>query len=270
MIRRDSKLSDGRRGWALVSQIEHARVAGLLAESWGGADFAPLWPRAEVLATLYRHDDGWGRWEQHPDVLPAKGWPRDFTEMPTKVSLDIWRASILEVSRFGFLQPWLVAGHFSALLRRFDGWRYDPRSSEAARRFLAEQDAARCRWLAQWQQQNVRRNTIEAAELALAQLQFFDFFSLWICYSKAKSAWMSDTPGGKRLTLDPLPGSDPSSATMRIAAFPWPFTINRVAVDAMARVVPQEHYADATALEATLSEERRLSWELVPGEAEAA
>ena len=36
MIRRDIQLSDGAPGWALISQIEHARISALLASHCRG------------------------------------------------------------------------------------------------------------------------------------------------------------------------------------------------------------------------------------------
>lgn len=70
MIRRDVRLADGTPGWALISQIEHARVSALLAWQCRGR-FGPVHSsliRDEVLVAIAAHDDGWAEWEQAPQL----------------------------------------------------------------------------------------------------------------------------------------------------------------------------------------------------------
>ena len=55
MIRRDATLPDGSPAWVLVSQVDHAHLAGELAEGW--RDGLPA--ASVLLPTIYRHDDGW-------------------------------------------------------------------------------------------------------------------------------------------------------------------------------------------------------------------
>ena len=90
MIRRDYQDTDGTACWLLVTQPEHARLAGELAEHWGAGTVAPLVSPAELLPAVYHHDDGWSDWEQHPTLDPEHGRPRSFTEMPLERSLEIW------------------------------------------------------------------------------------------------------------------------------------------------------------------------------------
>ena len=109
MIRRDSG-----NDWLLISQVEHARLAGDLAAAWGNEQ-VPALPVADQLVRAVRdHDNGWWRWEQSPEIDPAAGWPRNFTEMPATTAAPIWSASIESAAR----------GEFShaAALRQFEAF----------------------------------------------------------------------------------------------------------------------------------------------------
>ncbi|HUG91584.1 MAG TPA: DUF3891 family protein [Planctomycetaceae bacterium] len=89
MIRREHG-----RDWLLISQIDHARLAGALAEAWNftGTRFAAL--RDDLVQAVRQHDEGWAAWEQLPAVDPESGRPRDFTEMPMPEATGIWGRSI--------------------------------------------------------------------------------------------------------------------------------------------------------------------------------
>lgn len=88
MIRRD--LIDG---FLLLSQVDHAHLAGDLASAWGNDRIAGL-PLADRLVRAIRdHDEGWRHWESTPTVT-ADGLPRQFTEMAATDATSIWTASI--------------------------------------------------------------------------------------------------------------------------------------------------------------------------------
>jgi Protein of unknown function (DUF3891) len=61
----------------LVVQIDHSRVAGLLAAHWGNAEFAAPVPYASVVLAAQEHDSGWWNWEIKP-TLNAQGFPPDY------------------------------------------------------------------------------------------------------------------------------------------------------------------------------------------------
>jgi hypothetical protein len=89
MIRREHG-----RDWLLISQVEHARLAGELAEAWNFNGGRMVAVRDELVQAVRQHDEGWAVWELSPTVDPETGRPRDFTEMPMPTATGIWSRSI--------------------------------------------------------------------------------------------------------------------------------------------------------------------------------
>lgn len=74
MIRRETA-----DGWLLVTHGEHARLAGLFAEAWGNDEFSAPGPRADVLAAVFSHDNGWAARDAAP-FLTRANIPEAFTK----------------------------------------------------------------------------------------------------------------------------------------------------------------------------------------------
>jgi hypothetical protein len=261
MIRRHGSIAEGTAGqWILISQIDHARLAGQLAEHWGADGYAPLLlPRNELLWTVYHHDDGWHAWEQAPDVDPKSGKPRTFTEMELGDSLVIWTASIETARQEGPLQAYLVAGHFCALARRSAAWRKHDALWPQAERFLDQFGSLGTHWLQEWQAENPTANTPQRAQQALAQLQFFDALSLWFCCAAASGPDRIETPAGPVLTLVPV---DPR----RVHIAPWPLNVESLDLEIAGRAVPVGRYRDRAELAAAPAQSVLLRWQLQHGE----
>lgn len=268
MIRRDATGPGGEPAWILISQVEHARVSAGLARHWGAGGVQPLDPRAELLATIEHHDDGWADWEVRPDVDPVHGRPFDFMEMPLEQALPIWDRSIAVARREGGpLGGWLVASHFAALLRRGRSAHPHPSSYvELSDAWLAGADEHRAGWLADWQRSNPAQHTVELANRGLAQLQMFDALSLWLCCAHRETPKSIFTPDGPQLLLTPVdtgskqprPAADFGQQTITVA--PWPFSVPTVELSATGRLVAAEHYAGLAELAAAPSQVVRLGW----------
>ncbi|REK17648.1 MAG: DUF3891 family protein [Planctomycetota bacterium] len=258
MIRRDlpAEGSEPAR-WAIIGQIDHARLSGRLAEHWGAGGFAPLVPRDALLWAIEHHDDGWRAWDAAPGVDPERGRPRSFTEMEVPDAVAIWVKSIEAAATAGPLEAALVAGHFCALQRRATSFHQDDPAWAHAEAFLAEYEAKIDRWLADWQAADPVANTPAVAERALRQLQFFDLLSLWFCCSRATEPEVLQTPSGQELTLTPLD-------SQRVGLSPWPLEVGSLAVEVPARAVRVRHYESREDLATAASEPLVLRWELVP------
>jgi hypothetical protein len=258
MIRRELAARDGApAAWVLISQIDHAHLAGQLAEHWGAGGFAALEPHDELLWAIFHHDDGWLDWDRSPGVNPDTGVPRQFTEMEPAETLAIWTKSIDAAAARGPLEGYLVAGHFCRLGRRGTaGKEHDPQVQPFVR-FLDDYEARARTWLALWQVGHEHTRTHAVAEQALDQLQFFDTFSLWFCCSESTEREVVDTPAGIDLTLAPR-------GPFQIRLSPWPYRVGELDLLAPGRLIPAAHYPSREALAAAPSQPITLRWKLSP------
>lgn len=101
-----------RRGGELhlVSQVDHGRLAGALAASWGNDRFATPAVRDALLIAATHHDDGWAKLE--PRYHEGEGRPRHFPEVSLADSVDAHRGAIDEV-----YERYLLAGALSGMHR---------------------------------------------------------------------------------------------------------------------------------------------------------
>jgi hypothetical protein len=282
MIRRDVTLPDGRPGWALISQVEHARIAAEVARAWNAEAFPLAVPHAELLAAVVHHDDGWLVWELRPTVL--EGRPRDFMEMPLDESLAIWRRSIAVAQTFGPLAAYAVGSHFAALSRwshekagHSDEWRH------LAEEFIVEQEELAgerfAELLARAQcavgpatgsgatlQVEVKRN----ADRAWHALQFFDRVSLWLCCAERREVETIDVPeslgaglGAFRFTPQLGGGSASAAGEAEITIEPWPLSVDRLEIATSAEAVPLANYESPDALARAARQSVPLGWTLV-------
>jgi Protein of unknown function (DUF3891) len=131
----------------VIGQPAHAWLSGQLARAWRPAPE----PWEEVCLAAEQHDLGMAEWDRHPKLNPETGLPRSFMELELDDHLEIWwRAAplVLQQSRYAAL---LVSMHGTALYERR---RPSPRVTE----FLEGQRAFQARLLADFDEEQVRRN----------------------------------------------------------------------------------------------------------------
>ena len=95
----------------LVSQPDHAELAGLLAANWGNDEFArpgqfasaddPEQLRAETVLAIAQHDNGWWEWEATPELSEVDGLPLDLRDVlkNRQAAMNRWRLGIPRFSR---------------------------------------------------------------------------------------------------------------------------------------------------------------------------
>lgn len=255
MIRHDSTLNDGSPAWVLISQVDHAHLAGELAESW--RDGLPT--IGVLLPTIFRHDDGWRTWERSPTIDPDDQRPRSFLEMPSTEAHEIWRASIDGVADLGPLAQYVVAEHFCRLRRAGEA------SHDAKVLAFLREYAEHCqRWLSRWQAEDPSRNTLAVAERAVDWLQFFDQLSLWLCMAQRLQPHEFALPGGEKMTLTPKP---PAADWQRVCVEPWPWNAGERELRVGGRRIRQQPLtSDAELRQLLVSAEMvEFRWKMTPG-----
>ncbi len=113
MIRRDDN-----DGWILITQHDHALLAGNLMERWGNETFSSPQPRREVLFAVSEHDCGWEEWDSSPKINPENGYPANFMEMESSDQTDIWMGSFESHSEEHPYSSALIALHFARFNRK--------------------------------------------------------------------------------------------------------------------------------------------------------
>lgn len=109
------KTQRDERVW-LVSQPDHAELAGFLAAHWGNDEFAspghfansanPEELRANTVLAIAQHDNGWWEWEANPELTKGEGLPMDLREVlrNQQDGMNRWRFGI---PRFNESHPYV-------------------------------------------------------------------------------------------------------------------------------------------------------------------
>jgi hypothetical protein len=109
----------------LITQPDHAALAGRIMEAWR-ADGLPDRPtRAAVLGATHVHDLGWTPLDAEPRVDPDSGAPYEFTNAPLADRQELWPRAIDEIAPQDPYVAALVAQHALTVYRRFaptPGW----------------------------------------------------------------------------------------------------------------------------------------------------
>ena len=87
MIRRDAG-----DDWLLITQVDHAALAGEIGRHFGNDLFARPQPRDDAVAAFSLHDAGWPLHDDNPTLNPH-GQPLHVFESTLDIGLPIWTAS---------------------------------------------------------------------------------------------------------------------------------------------------------------------------------
>jgi hypothetical protein len=196
------------QGLLAIAQPDHARLAGVFAESWrDGAG-------RSLVAASHHHDDGWIDWEKAPTV-DDRGRPHDFLTIPMHDRVAVYRRGIDLLATTDRAAGLLTSLHFGRLLAEgLDALEGDARHT--AEGFLAEQST--------WEAQTWREvGEPEGVEADYRVLRAVDYLSLLLCMrplgelDAASVMGMTLRVEGQRVTLDPYP-FDAGELTVTVAA----------------------------------------------------
>jgi hypothetical protein len=251
----------------LVTQPNHAMLAGLMAAHWGNLEFArpgefapsanAAHLRREFEFAVTQHDNGWWEWEADPTFSPEDGLPQGLA--------DVLRDPVEGMKRWRIGVPRLADAHpYASLLISFHAyWLYAsqflPDAPEVFRHQLQRRSSAYPKEIEQaglafleelrFIQQGLvaRIGGVEQLEPHVRLLQFLDGLSLYLC--AAVIAPLQGPPKGlgndhvrfenvprasweDRVAIEAIPmGGD------RIRLEPYPFDIDPMPVSVPARRV---------------------------------
>lgn len=239
MIRRDDT-----GGWVLVTQYDHAVLAGDLMRRWGNEAFSTPQPREEVIFAVREHDCGWKEWDSSPKINPENGYPANFMEMESSDQSDIWRRSFETHSVEHPYASALIALHFARfnrkLLVRDPSDPYAKSLESDIESFVSDKlgiDASK------------PGSFPPGVEVNLRLLQVGDIISLALCHGW-ESMEIADVPldykgRSSRLVLE-------SDDGFNFALSPCPFSGTPLELSVRARRLGRKSYSDSGDLRRTL------------------
>lgn len=210
----------------LITQPDHARLAGDILIAWRADGFPSRRTRDTVLVATREHDRGWVPVDAAPP-LDEEGRPFDFLRTPDSIKQQLWPRAVEELGPASAYAAALVAQH---ALTIYDQSHQGP----AWTTFFATLTDARDNWL--------RRSNESAAQLDVDYrlVRLADLISLAFCNGWTESykhAGYELQLAGDTLTLKPDP-----------------FDRRRVPLRVAMRTVPNHRYASTDDLRSALSD----------------
>ncbi|WP_158545532.1 DUF3891 family protein [Bremerella cremea] len=251
MIVRPYQSPSGESLLYLIPQSVHAALSGDLASHWGNGGFQPLVHPEVVWPAIFHHDDGWIPTDNAPPIDAQTKRPVSFLDSPAADSHAIWTKSIQGAARISPFAQYLIAEHFMMLREHSHS-----ADSEAGRTFLSKYEELCDTWRDRWEERHPACHE-EEVQLALRQLRFFDWFSLWLCLAeRTERHTFEETPQELPLTVTPQKEGE-------FLIEPWPWTVDDVHVAVGGWLVPDRDYDNTDDLLREMTDWRRLNWRFV-------
>jgi hypothetical protein len=243
----------------LILQIDHSRIAGLLAAHWGNNEFAKPKPYGSMVLAAQEHDSGWWDWEIKP-TLNDQGYPSDYIGSIKHLGQGIWlnfyRHGIERVAARDLYAAYQVSMHGEGLLTQGMGllpYMPDYTHDAAVQEFIAEQKTLRAGWLQQLRNDDRLKKFAGDADLWInfKFMEVFDQFAQFVCNrypfnsqarkngptNKLSNVPVPVAPGKPDVTLS-IEVQDEKEAIVR----PFPFDVNPLQISFEGRLVPKRSY----------------------------
>jgi len=111
---------DDAEGMTIITQPDHARLAGELLSLWR-TDGLPEHPRRqEILFATREHDNGWQESDSAPWIDPESRRPYDFVGYPESARLEIWQRGIFRFADQRPLVALLITEHAETIHQPLD------------------------------------------------------------------------------------------------------------------------------------------------------
>lgn len=233
-----------RRGerLALVTQPDHAAVAGALARRWGNSRFAAPRAHEALICAAEHHDDGWLELDGRPMFNPEQHRPAHFIELSLADTAAPYTRGVESVYARDPHAGVLASMHFSGFYT--SGWGLDggaPSNNPLALEVVATQEA---RWVpvlhAVWANRG-RRSEFDADNWhAYEILQAVDLMSLALCLMDVERPSPNEPvdAGTTLAAIDQPPGPRLITGVPRAPGGPYAVLELTVAEPGTVRVAP--------------------------------
>jgi hypothetical protein len=245
----------------LVLQIDHSRIAGLLAAHWGNAEFANPSPYASMVLAAQEHDSGWWDWEIKPTVN-EQGYPSDYIGSIKHLGQDVWlnlyRHGIERLALRDLYSAYYVSMHGEGLLTRGMGLlpsMPDYTGDPAVQQFIAEQKTWRDGCLQGLKKDPALHEVTSDTHLwaNFKLMEVFDQFAQFICNRYPFNSQARKNGPTNKLANVPVPlGPGKPDVTLTVdvqneteaIVRPFPFDVSPLMVSFEGRLVPNRRYSN--------------------------
>jgi hypothetical protein len=252
----------------LITQHDHALIAGELAEHFGNEQFARPEPREPALTGVRLHDCGWPLHDDQP-TINKEGKPLDVFESPREIALAVWTASAEKAAAADSYAGLLVSLHvlslsvFASSATSFEHEKFD--LSEPAEKFavskfqhreIERQENLRTKLGLRTDKPTHHKHPHEVTQKKEDQLTFnfrmlqaMDLISLAACCTEPPARQTQDVmprPGGKPIKLNLARRGDD------VTVDPWPFDQPRIELKIPVCRIASKRYASNEELRAVV------------------
>ncbi len=276
-------VAEGAKEYRLITQNDHADLAGQFAAHWGNDRFAPPHPRESMLLAAESHDNGWWHWDVHPSI-DEQGAPITFRQTPRRILFDYLTRGIDNVIEKDPYASLIVSLHLTGLSQHRYGTlpAVPAREDESTLKFVREQEALH-------EALKARLRKIEGCAKAIMPdrlwlnyrlMQVFDRLSLFFCCNfdfqaaaDSSSYGQKDKDSGKAYygaAIKPAPvalGSEDVELQLRVVnpttlrVSPYPFDQPPLKVSVRGRIIPRKAYNSQGEFREAYARAQRQSFE---------
>lgn len=253
MIRRETASE-----WILITQIEHARIAHVVAELW--RDVNPVLLDDALMFSIEHHDDGWNNWDSNPKLAGETNRPLSFTEMSIFDSSKIWSDGIEVCAQHSAQAGLLSSQHFAWLAEHISNNDGKPsEEKECARHFIQQQETNQSNWM-----RKTSTSYLDSLPSKLEVLQLMDRFSLWICSDPSEQP-ASPMRSNNHPTFS-LKQSDHISEHNRVEVHNFPGLTSAITIEAKCKRIPIEKTQNSNNLAQAIIAQHTdtIDWQLLP------
>jgi len=255
--------------WLLITQHDHALLAGELAEHFGNDRFAPPDPMESVLKGVRLHDSGWPLHDDDEPTLNNRGEPLDVFEVTRAIALKVWQASADRAAAQDPYAGLLTSLHvlslsvFATSETEFEHEKFDMDDAQTKfavtkfqHREIERQEMLRKKLGLRTDRpathgltRDVGQKPEDKLTFNIRMLQAMDLISLAACCTKPPAGQTQDVymkPGGEKVKLSlERRGGD-------VHVEPWPFDTDEIALPIPACRLPAKPFANDAAFREAL------------------
>lgn len=254
----------------LVTQPDHAALAGDLVASWGNDRFAPADRPASLLLAARRHDDGWHEIDARPAVYEPEGRPAHFLEVPLPDTVASYGRGVDRIYDEDPYAGVLASRHWAGLYSSRWGIQDGPPVDHPAAREVVEAQEQRADAQARllWNGDGLRSRFEANLWHAYEVLQAVDLLSLALCLIDldaptgagdpplpvpATLRGTTQQPGARLVPNVPTAGGGHETLRLELAEgaeatiAPWPLKGGAVRLRFRARVLDDVSHRDPAA-----------------------